>query len=295
MDEKAPKASRGPRLLRAAAAGATGTVLAFAGMVVTVSSMAASGGGLHHAPWWLVPIILFVLFGLPLINGGIWGLLVYGKERLWPPPWPGMLISLAAVLVLPWAVFIVAGLFFLFLQAGSALKGWWRLLLVAALAAVPVVLIVVALRLSRRRGRAATGAPSEPPAEAGIPRPPPGSLQPFARGVIVMAATAVAVCLPFGLFAGYIVENWGRATSGGGWIDLSGLGEMLLLGILQLGATLFCFLGCLILVAALAVRRAPLSGKIINPFLFALLCVGLNLVLDLAVLLFLGLGAKMGA
>jgi hypothetical protein len=65
----------------------------------------------------------------------------------------------------------------------------------------------------------------------------------FAKTLVSVAILVIVVSAAFGFGARLAIQHWAQNPGGGGWIDLGGMMEVMVLWGMQIAATVLCFLG----------------------------------------------------
>jgi hypothetical protein len=230
--------------------------------------------------------IAWILFSLT--NGVLWGTLYYRHPSGSPPPWKSMLKSFLLILIAYW---IAVTLFLLMLLTFGTLsvgwgRGWIRFLLLLFVLVV-TGLLLLAYHLSHPRKIFSSEAPPALPVVApsgSYPPKPPPALSPFGQGLFTAIAVPLFFSFLFGLGAYLVLTHGPEAQYYRGRVPLGLLFQILLLIGLQIATSLGCFTGTATLTALFSSNRVRPTGKIINPLLFGILSVMINLLIDIGAL-----------
>lgn len=224
------------------------------GFLEVILLLAASGtGGMETgAAVTLLYIIVGIASAVGILNGTWWGRLNLRRTSHPHLQWTAFARSLVCTLLLPAGIavigiavaifaFSIVHLWVLWLVAlgFAALMGiaYWLLKAskapVGESAAEPIL-----LRASQRVER-----PRAAPAKVPSTPKPPSEGRIFAKTLASVAILVIVVSAAFAFGARFPIQHWAAHPGGGGWINLSGMMEVMILWGMQIVATVVCFLG----------------------------------------------------
>jgi hypothetical protein len=270
------------------------------GFLELILLLAASGtGGMETgAAVALLYTIVGIASAVGIINGIWWGRLNLRRTSEADIQWKAFSRSLVLSLLVPAGIAIIGIAVAIF---AFSIMHLWVLWLVALGFAALMGIAYWLLKASKAPVREKAAEPQLLRASQKVEKPgaaparvpptpePPGEGEVFAKTLAFVAILVIVVSAAFAFGARLAIQHWAANPGGGGWINLSGMMEVMILWGMQIAASVLCFFGGFIIAGSLSTAGGVRIGYSL-PYgaVLGLIAVVANFVIDaIAVMAFM--------